>query len=393
MRFTTLVLLGTASLLAGCDALNPFDAAKEGYVLSIGTWDEASAVVATPDGAALLAGTAGHNGLPPSGERTFNGGKDAFILKADRQGRKLWHQTYDLGYAEQVTGLVASRDGGYYVAGWFQLPRSHETNIFTLKIDAVGTLLWSQTVDLGAHDRAFGATLRSDGSLLVVGASDNQLMLTTFGENGTVLESHVIPDTTARAGHAALEVADGFLITGEARRTTQTKDSDILLAKVDRHGKLLWAKAFGDTQNDFGRGLLPHEGGYLLGVTVSDTYNGDEGYETAAALLKVDAAGEQQWLKEVGGDRLNALIRSRTGGFWLAGNDYDTGSPLGSTYGNVYLAHADAAGERTLDADYHRNRYEYGLGVAELSGGQVMVVGYTTTDERVEKRQIYLVIR
>ena len=109
---------------------------------------------------------------------------DVYLVKTDSDGNMLWNQTYGgtgdyMGYSVQVTS-----DGGYIIAGYIESFGTDEVDVYLVKTNSDGNLLWSQTYgDTGsgyAHDDyGWSVLVASDGGYIIVGHT------WSFGAGGT----------------------------------------------------------------------------------------------------------------------------------------------------------------------------------------------------------------
>jgi hypothetical protein len=67
-------------------------------------------------------------------------GTDVYLVKIDAEGNLLWEETYlDPGY-QQAKAIASAADGGFYLAGYTQRYGSIESDFLVLKVDAEGKL-------------------------------------------------------------------------------------------------------------------------------------------------------------------------------------------------------------------------------------------------------------
>lgn len=125
--------------------------------------DYGAAVLQTNDGGYLVAG----------GTESFGAGLyDVYLIRLDGQGRQLWQQTYggkgsDCGYA-----LLQAGDGGYVIAGSSDSTPSGQTNVYLIKVDDNGRLLWER--GYGGDRDSYGWSLlqTGDGGYLIAGETE-----------------------------------------------------------------------------------------------------------------------------------------------------------------------------------------------------------------------------
>ncbi len=127
---------------------------------------EGNDIKQTPDGGYILVGSTTSFG---------NGGSDVYVVKVDALGNEEWSHTYggpndDYGKSVQLT-----QDGGYVIAGDFQ-QTNNSSDIYMLKINASGELIFEHTFSNNLADSdEFGNEIKPtlDGGFIIVGTTSN----------------------------------------------------------------------------------------------------------------------------------------------------------------------------------------------------------------------------
>jgi hypothetical protein len=127
----------------------------------------------------------------------------------------------------------------------------------------------------------------------------------------------------------------GFILAGSSlskksgsKTENNRGDMDYWVWKMDEKGNQDWQKTFGGKgQDKLNCVLLTNDGGYLLAGTSDSSEGLDKKAkgrgETDFWLIKLNAKGGEEWQKTIGGsgqDELNSIVRTRDGGFVLAGS-------------------------------------------------------------------------
>lgn len=154
---------------------------------------------------------------------------------------------------------------------------------------------------------------------------------------------------------------------------------DLWVIKTDAKGKLLWQKSFGGTGDDNSKSIVQaSDGGYLIVGNTNSNNSGDIGAnngDTDIWVVKLDANGNLQWQKVIGGSRQEealGVVRSTDGGYIIAGNTFSSNSgDVGTSkgYRNIWLVKLSAkgtiVGQDLMGVD--NNRYEVGGNVGYAS--------------------------
>lgn len=284
--------------------------------------DDAMDVRVMPDGGAVLTGRT----------ESFGGHSDAWVARITAAGDLLWARSYggngwDLG--QSVTPLAG---GGFaVVAETYNFgPGAPDThNLWVFGIDDLGEIQWSHVYgddrDGDAGFRIIEATDlggQPDG-LMVVGGTESwglgkdDIWLLRLDAQGGVLWSRAYGEDADDEARGVVQTADGgFAVTGFTRGY-DSQNSNVLLLKVSAQGELEWMRTYGGAAAERGQSVALHEGGFLVaGVTASWGKGGADAY-----LLATDDAGQPLWLRTLGGsgnDEAAAVLTTETG-VWLAG--------------------------------------------------------------------------
>ncbi|PWT75954.1 MAG: secretion protein [Bacteroidetes bacterium] len=316
--------------------------------------DYGLAITSTPEGGFLSVGVTQSNDMDVT---TALGGYDAWIIKTDANGNKIWAKSYGTNRNDTVWSVVNTPDGGYVVVG-SSIPAvnnpSYQTDIWIFKIDNNGNVVWDKKYGGSSWDGANWIAQASDGGYLVTGYSlstDGDVGLNKGGddtwlgkidENGNLMWHQVFGGSGADFPYCINKTFDGgYLITG----TTSSSDGDFTVnhgrtdffaIKTDISGNKAWQKTYGGSSADQGLwGQTTSDGGYILaGISGSSdgdlTLNrgGDDGW-----LVKTDASGNIVWQQTFGGggeDVIWSAVEIGSGSFEIVGS---SASPDGDLVG------------------------------------------------------------
>jgi len=138
--------------------------------------DFARSILRTNDGGYLLYGESLSN---QSGEKSTSskGGRDYWLVKVNSNGDRRWDKSYGGDGDENASTIVASTDGGFFLAGDSPSGISGdkreasrgERDYWVVKINESGDKLWDKTLGGSSHDNA-GITLSApNGACIVTG--------------------------------------------------------------------------------------------------------------------------------------------------------------------------------------------------------------------------------
>ncbi len=99
------------------------------------------------------------------------GGYDIFLIKTDANGNVQWAKTYGGTSGDFAFSVQQTSDGGYIVAGWTYSFGAGGGDIFLIKTDANGNIIWAKTYGGTYEDYAFSVQQTSDGGYIVAGGT------------------------------------------------------------------------------------------------------------------------------------------------------------------------------------------------------------------------------
>ncbi|MFZ8833617.1 MAG: T9SS type A sorting domain-containing protein [Candidatus Caldipriscus sp.] len=176
----------------GCTRLysspNPMSSTSFAKTYGGTNWDEDYSVQQTSDGGYIVAG------------RTWSFGVDSgdiFLIKTDANGNVIWAKTYGGTDDDWVFSVQQTSDGGYIVAGYTTSFGAGDWDIFLIKTDANGNVQWAKTYG-GTNEEnivfhsSSSAQQTSDGGYIVTsltrsfGAGGRDIFLIKTDANGNI---------------------------------------------------------------------------------------------------------------------------------------------------------------------------------------------------------------
>lgn len=106
----------------------------------------------------------------------FGAGKDDILItKHDASGTIQWSKAYGGPEIDQPRCISKTKDGGYVVSGYTMSFGFGEQDVYLLKIDASGNLIWSKTYGSTQREKAEGVREIYDGGFILDGHSSSFL--------------------------------------------------------------------------------------------------------------------------------------------------------------------------------------------------------------------------
>jgi hypothetical protein len=256
--------------------------------------DQAYQVVATSDGGYLLAGQSDSYGA---------GGADIYVMKMSSSGQLQWTKTVGGTGNDVGRSAVQTPDGGYAIAGWTNSFGNGGDDMYLIKLDGAGNLLWAKTYGGSGNDRAWSLINDMDGGLVLCGqtssfgASPNQFYLVKTDSQGNLLwDRRSGVSGVANIGYAVVQAADsGYVMAGSSyfwSGTASTSSTQVYAVKLDKQGSQVWASRIHNPRDDDARSIIAtSDGGFVLaGKKYIESESTWDMY-----LLKLSATGQLLW--------------------------------------------------------------------------------------------------
>lgn len=244
-------------------------------------------------------------GFTACGTTDSQGTAYAQVWRFDADGDSLWTRKLfiDSGYSSLGWMAKALDDGGSVAVGTV-VPPGQNGEVFLVKLDPAGSILWTRTYGSSAVDRGYSLDLMQDGGFVIGGH--------TMGFGAGALDTYVI--RTDSAGNQLWYRRFGTEYDDCVGNVTVAQDGDILVSgcktmymvglntylrsqaiRLTPEGDVLWDRLFGPPDIFNGR-LTAKEFPDGSFVAPGDQINSATGYPHGS-LLKYSADGDSLWMR------------------------------------------------------------------------------------------------
>jgi hypothetical protein len=150
------------------------------------------------------------------------GAADAWMVRTDANGNLLWSRNYGAKLDDKIQAVIEVSTGGFLLVGWTDSYGVGYEDVWLIRTDAFGDMVWNQTFGTPAFDHgrsvvelstggfALAATTTSVGGidtwLLITNSTGHQLWNQTYGGTNTDIGNQLISVSTG-----------GFAIIGYTR--------------------------------------------------------------------------------------------------------------------------------------------------------------------------------
>lgn len=268
-----------------------------------------------------------------------NNGDEAYMVGMDPNGNTLWQTIYGGPGRDRAQEIIQTTDGGFIVCGYVA-PFGNYSG-FLLRLNSSGDTLWSKRYrSTGASYSDLNSVKElSDGGFVACGqapnaSNNNDIYMIRTDASGNLLWSTLIGTSENDNADYILPVNDGYVLAGG-------KGFDGYFVKVDSTGNKIWEKVFGGgtLNDDFHQVSTTFDGGFILAGTTS-SYGP---FDPNIWILKTDGNGDSLWARTFGGDNHDhgySAMQTADSGFIVSGYT----SSFGFNYENAYIIRTDAQG-------------------------------------------------
>jgi hypothetical protein len=269
------------------------------------------------------------------------GSSDIFAGHLDSNGKVVWFRRFGAEGTDLSPDVATDKPGNCILTGMCSegtvfgsstIHTAGQSDAFTAKLDPMGQVLWAHAVGGSRTDCGNEVCTDREGNVLVVGNSYGSVdtekkswphaggmdsFVLKYSPDGTLLWAEPVTGPADEQGRGIASDAQGnVLIAGEftadiqignKHLTATGRERDVFIAKFSSAGQILWAKRFGETGEDYARGIGSDFDGniYVTGVFSGEVSFGHErltaGGDENLFLSKLSPDGDVIWARGITG--------------------------------------------------------------------------------------------
>ncbi len=357
----------------------------------------------------ILGNVESHNGDITS----YMASTDIWLTKTDTAGNIIWRKTFGGSSIDVGISVIELANGNIYIGGYSSSVDGNISNskgnfdVILLCLDATGNLLWEKNFGGSQVDLCYSMIVTNDGNFALGGATFSDDGDVTFNEGGQdiwLLKIDVNGNLLweLNSGGSGTDIC--YALTQDAAGniygtgTTNSNDGDITFLhgnydvcvfKAASNGSLIWNKTFGGSEYESAQTILIDNQQKLFvgGYTRSD--NGDitsnEGFGDVW-FLQVSNQGSLLFQKTYGGtgsENLYSLIQTIDGGYLLAAgttsNDFDIKNTCG--YEDVWLLKLNSQLNTEWSRNYGGTGSDRPVKMINNTNGGYLIAAYTFSND------------
>ncbi len=364
-------------------------------------FDNLNDIKETPDGGYIVIGATESSDIDLSGNF---GGMDLWVKKLNAAGVIEWQRNYGGTMHDEGVEVVVDETGGYTITG-FSNSNDGEVgannggyDVWVLKIDNLGTIIWSQTFGGSGDDKGVSIEQTLEGGYILGNVSDSNdedisnpiggddLWVLKITANGNVEWENSYGGVNDDAISKIKQTIDGgYFVSGFTASNFPSNNGllDIYVLKIDPRGETEWLYNYGGSDDEMISDFAPSpDGGFmLLGRTSS--FDGDVvnlNGSTEIWVVKVNNLGAFEWQRTIGGSLAEfglSIDRIGDGNYVIVGNSSSTDGDIAGNYGSedIVFIKIDDTANPIWSQHYGTSTYDLACEVFQTNDGGFIIGG------------------
>jgi len=311
------------------------------------------------------------------------GFSDAYVLKIDSNGKSEWQQTFGGNYYDYASSIHQTTDDGYIVAGYTWSFGAGGYDVYILKLNSNGALIWQKTFGGGLDDKAYSIQQTTDGGYIVAGetyssgAGGCDIYVLKLNSNGTLIWQKTFGENGDDRAYSIQQTTDGGYIVAGETYSSGADGCDIYVLKLNPDGEMVWQQTFGGNGDDAALSIQQTaDDGYIVAgytsVLLADGFDVSNAY-----ILKLGSSGNPAWQKVLGGEYSSYAYSAQqtTDGGYIVGGA--TTSFAGD--GDVYVLKLNSDGEMVWQKTFGESGDDAAYSIQQTTDSGYIVAGHTNS--------------
>ena len=341
----------------------------------------------------------------------------------------IWQKTIGGSAGDFSTVFEATSDGGFILGGYSNSNISGDktensnggTDIWIVKIDASGNIIWQNTIGGSGDDSLISLKQTSDGGFIVGAGSDSNISgdktensrggldywILKLNGTGDIIWQKTYGGAQPEFDTYVVQTTDGGYFVGgysdsdiSGDKTSPTNGQrDYWALKLDGNGTIVWQNSIGGSLVDRPQAAFEtNDGGFLMGGFSNSPISGDKSEPTQGGndywIVKLDASGVVQWENTIGGndsDVLRDVIQTADNGYLLGGYSKSniSGDKNENSQGDFdfWIIKVDASGNLIWQNTIGGSGIDYPRDIKQLNDGTYMIAGWSNSNISGDKTE------
>ena len=298
-----------------------------------------------------------------------SGDFDAYLVKTDLNGNKLWEKTYGTQNWERINDAVWTKDSTILMVGETQTTNGESSDIFIIHADKNGDTLWTKTFGSIGEDRA-NTIIQVEDSLFYVGGEmfipDSNIVkgfILKMNALGNIIWQDTITDLAGKYGVTDLSLGVN-VIYAVGFREVNSENFDDYVGKFDINGALIFQYTKQDINNIIESNYcsevlsLPSQNKIAIAYRTLNPGFGIQDYDIVIANFD---GNELYWLDQFrainneGLDEAGQLLATNDGTYVTVGTNSSTGLFENTSNGGSHIYVMKVGANNVFPVTYNVN--------------------------------------
>ncbi|MBU4510156.1 hypothetical protein KJ830_03805 [bacterium] len=198
-------------------------------------WDEIYSIIQTKDGSFVTTGCVWSKGA---------GRGDVYVAKLNKRGDLVWDKTFGGSENDEAHSIIQTEDGGYVVTGFTVSEDTGDRDIWVIKLDKDGNKVWDKTLGGASEDWANSIIQTKDGGYMVagwtssMGAGKTDVWIVKLDKRGDLIWDKTFGGSENDEAHSIIQTEDGGHAIAGWTKSKGAGNSDVWVLKLDENGNL-----------------------------------------------------------------------------------------------------------------------------------------------------------
>ena len=197
--------------------------------------------------------------------------QDGQVLKLDAAGNIVWQRNYGTAGNDGLQAVYPTSDGGYLVAGHTSSSGAGLLDVWVMRLDQNGDIVWQKTYGSPQGEGANGGVWQtSDGGYVVAGIlefpfRDRQFWLLRLAPDGGVIWERTYGGTAQDIPQSVQQTSDGGFVVAGFTESFGASGVDAWVLKLNEDGDVVWQRRYDSGAEDGAMTVREtSDGGYIV---------------------------------------------------------------------------------------------------------------------------------
>jgi hypothetical protein len=309
-----------------------------------------------------------------------SGSDDVWLIKTDHYGHMLWNKTFGGKSSDRGFSVKQTIDYGYIITGYTSSFGNGIYDLWLIKTDEFGNEEWNCTYGGGDFDYGLDIIVLNDDGFIITGYTSSfgppncNIWLIRTDNFGDLIWNKVFGGNYCESGFSVIEDNGNYIISGYTE-SFGPGGYDGFIIKTRNDGSIIWNKTYGGAHTDVIRSVEKNEIGGYIAIGWSESYGSNN---EDLWIINLDSNGDIIWNKtyNIGyNDEGYSISKTSSDGYIIAGSSQN----LYLTDTDFLLFKINNIGEKEWSKTFGGFSDEFAYDITNTSDGGFIITGYSAS--------------